>query len=255
MKKLVMILLVVALIAGAGYCAYRYINDIYIPNHEITDAADEQRAYFDKINPTIGADADETSSGASKAPSAFESLKAQSNDAVGWIKIDGTVIDYPVVQTTDNSFYLNNGFDKEYNGVGCPFLDYRCKSDFSSFVSIVYAHHIQGYQAMFADITRYADSSFMEAYPYGVLLTKTGVHRVRFFAYMLLPNPSFAYQTEQETKSDREGYIDEIFDQAAYTRTYTAQELKNKKDLHLLLLSTCSYEAWNARGVLAGVIE
>lgn len=248
-----MILLIVVLAAAAGYCAYRYLNDVYLPNRQITDAADEQRAYFDKINPTLAAD--EADGARESAAGAYDALTSQSGDAVGWLKIDGTVIDYPVVQTTDNSFYLNNGFDGQYNGVGCPFLDYRCKSDFSGFVSIIYAHHILGYQAMFADITRYADSGFMEQYPTGLLMTKNGVHRVRFFAYLLLPNPSFAYQTEQETRGDREGYIDDIYQNASYTRAFTAQELKDKKQLHLLLLSTCSYDAWDARGVLAGVIE
>ena len=87
------------------------------------------------------------------------------------------------------------------------------------------------------------------------LLTKTGAHRVRFFAYLTLPNPSFAYNTDLNSKEARGGYIDDIFQNAEYTTAFSPEELKKNQELRLLLLSTCSYDFWNARGVLAGVIE
>ena len=249
-----MIVLVIVLLAVGGYCGWRYYNDVFLPNKQIKDADRSQREYFGEIKPDDVDTPD--ASEADGASERFAALTAENDEAVGWLTIDGTVIDYPVAQAADNYFYLDHGFDKQYNwGLGCPFLDYRCKSDFTGFNSLVYAHHISGYPAMFSEITYYKDSGFMAEHPTGVLLTKTGVHRVRFFAYMIIPNPSFAYVTELKTKSEKEKYIDDIFENAEYTSVYSAYELKKKNDLHLLLLSTCTYEYWQARGVLAGVIE
>lgn len=262
MKRLILIIAAVLLVAAGVFCGFKYYFDVYLPNKEITDAEKEQREYYEQLKPdsvsaTGSADADgdngEYQSG--RSPS-LEKLEAANNDSVGWITVDGTVIDYPVVQAEDNDFYLDHGVDGQYNnGIGCPFLDYRCKGDFSGFNSIVYAHHIQGYRALFSDITLYSDREYMEQHPAGTLVTKNGAHRVRFFAYMTIPNPSFAYNTDPGNKDGQNQYLGDIFENAEYTSAYTLEELKKNDNLRLLLLSTCSYEFWNARGVLAGVIE
>ena len=258
-----MIALVIVLIGLGCYCGWRYYNDVYKPNSRILDADKSQRELFDRLKPDFE-DPGETGSeiGVSDPEAAAVEddplipLASVNGGTVGWLTIDGTVIDYPISQADDNSFYLDHGYDGQYNwGVGTPFLDYRCSGDFSGFNSIVYAHHIQGYRALFSDITLYKDKSFMESCPTGNLMTKSGMRTVRFFAYLIIPNPSFAYNTEFADQSEKEAYIDELYETAEYTYAFTAEELKNNKNLHLLLLSTCTYEYWDARGVLAGVIE
>ena len=62
----------------------------------------------------------------------FVALKSINSDCVAWIRIDGTEIDYPVVQGHDNSFYLKHLFGGEWNGAGCIFLDSRVNPDLSS---------------------------------------------------------------------------------------------------------------------------
>ena len=252
MKRIVLAVIAVVILCAGGYCGWRYYHDVYLPNKQITDAEQEQRLVFEQLKPDPVA-TEAFTDGGEEPP---QKLTELNGGAVGWITIDGTVIDYPIVQSDDNSYYLDHGVDGEYNnGLGCPFLDYRCKSDFSGFSSIVYAHHIQNYRALFSDITLYSDPDFMSSHPEGTLLTKNGAHRVRFFAYLTLPNPSFAYNTDLNSKEARGGYIDDIFQNAEYTTAFSPEELKKNQELRLLLLSTCSYDFWNARGVLAGVIE
>ncbi len=255
----------VAVLAGAfAYCGWRYYMETYLPEKQLTDADTSQRELFKNVRPSPERFArtegnpvsEEEQPSQADAPDPLAELKAANDEAVGWLTIDGTNIDYPIVQAKDNSFYLQNGFDKKYNyGLGCPFLDSRCDSDFGGFNSIVYAHHIRGNRAMFGDIAKYKSSSFMKQYPTGTLLTADGVHEVRFFAYMTIPSTAFAYRTGINNENDREEYIDEIFENANYTIDSTSDELKNNNELHLLLLSTCTYEYWEARGVLVGVIE
>ena len=54
-----------------------------------------------------------------------EKLYAANSDAVGWIRVNGTLVDYPVVQTNNNDFYLRRDFKGDYSDAGCPFMDYR----------------------------------------------------------------------------------------------------------------------------------
>ncbi len=55
----------------------------------------------------------------------FSKLKEKNSDTIAWIKVNGTNINYPIVKTTDNDYYLNHSFDKTYNDAGWIFMDYR----------------------------------------------------------------------------------------------------------------------------------
>lgn len=70
----------------------------------------------------------------------FSDLKNINPNTVGWIQVNGTNINYPFVQATDNNFYLNHSFDKSYNKAGWVFLDYRNDIKSSNKNTIIYAH-------------------------------------------------------------------------------------------------------------------
>lgn len=70
----------------------------------------------------------------------FDKLKKTNSDTVGWINVSGTNINYPVVQTKDNTYYLTHSFDKTYNKAGWVFMDYRNKMDNINKNTIIYAH-------------------------------------------------------------------------------------------------------------------
>ena len=70
----------------------------------------------------------------------FYELKEKNPDTVSWISVSGTNINYPVVQTTNNDFYLNHTFDRSYNQAGWVFADFRNTVDGSDKNMIFYAH-------------------------------------------------------------------------------------------------------------------
>ncbi|HPF83350.1 MAG TPA: class B sortase [Bacilli bacterium] len=70
----------------------------------------------------------------------FKNLKQINNEINGWIQVAGTNINYPFVQTKDNSFYLNHALDKNYNNAGWVFLDYRNNLNSNDKNTILYAH-------------------------------------------------------------------------------------------------------------------
>lgn len=86
-------------------------------------------------------------------------LRKDNPDVVGYLKITGTSIDYPVMQTKDNpDFYLNHDFDKEYSFYGTPYLSAYCNLNESDNL-IIYGHNINGGR-MFGALTQYKDENF-----------------------------------------------------------------------------------------------
>lgn len=70
----------------------------------------------------------------------FNDLKEKNDSTVGWIQVNGTNINYPFVQTTDNDYYLTHSFDKSKNSAGWVFLDYRNNLSTFDKNTIIYAH-------------------------------------------------------------------------------------------------------------------
>lgn len=71
----------------------------------------------------------------------FSTLKQENSDTVAWIEVSGTNINYPIVQTTDNSYYLKHSFKKDYNRAGWVFMDYRNNAKNFDRNTIIYAHN------------------------------------------------------------------------------------------------------------------
>ena len=88
----------------------------------------------------------------------FDTLKQINSDIVAWIRIPG-VLDYSVVQGTDNSYYLHHTFRREYNIAGSVFLDARNKADFSDSKNIIYGHNMRD-GSMFHVLRDFQDLDF-----------------------------------------------------------------------------------------------
>ena len=248
MKHKYLLAVPLLLIAAGIYGGGRYYFRAVLPEKRLLSAYETQTALFESIRP-------ESMPANTEAHELLAPAEKVNSEPVGWLRIEGTHIDYQVAQAGDNDFYLHNGFDRQYNyELGCPFLDYRCEPDFSGFNSIVYAHNMDR-QRMFADLVLYQDAAFMEANPCGLLTTDDGTHSVRFFAYLTVPSNAAAYHAVFVTDNEKAEYLDYLFAEAQYTAGYTADDLKSRDHLRLLLLSTCTFEYDEARGILAGVIE
>lgn len=109
--------------------------------------------------PQAGTDAAPTDPGID-----FAALQSQYPDAVAWLRCEDTVIDYPVMQASDNDYYLRRLPDGSWNMSGSLFLDYRCAWDFSDGWSMIYGHNMND-DSMFACLENYNDQSWYDAHP------------------------------------------------------------------------------------------
>ena len=96
---------------------------------------------------------------------------------VGWITIDGTSIDYPVMQNENNSYYLNVDPFGKYSLSGSIFLDSRCSPDFTDRFSMIYGHHMD-HGVMFGGLDDFMNSSYLEKHTTGTLMVGRNAEKV-----------------------------------------------------------------------------
>lgn len=182
----------------------------------------------------------------------YQDLYLQNNDMVGWIKIEDTKINYPVMQSKDNpNFYLRHGFDKGYTVYGCPYVQENCDVDTPSDNLVIYGHHMND-NSMFAGLMKYADKSFWEKHKtiqFDTLTEKGKYEVVAAFkteVYTNSPN-SFRYYdfVNADTADDFNAYIAKCKELAIYDTGVNA-EYGDK----LITLSTCEYSRNNGRMVV-----
>lgn len=191
----------------------------------------------------------------------FKRIYAHNTELVGWITIDGTQIDYPVMQSVeDEEFYLSHNFDKESDAYGLPFLDARCEIAPKNQVQIVYGHNIKS-GIMFHDLTLYEDEEFWREHQYIVYDTiyDEAVYQiVAAFVYNASRSYPGGFQfnryiqfsaknsfTELSAERNFDDYKEQILELALYETG-----LDFGIDDQYLIVATCEYSAKNGRFVL-----
>ena len=156
-------------------------------------------------------------------------------------------MEYPVLQTEDNAFYLTHNLYRQPLTSGSVFMDYRCdfKTDFQT---ILYGHHMKN-GTMFADIRACRNEAFFRSHLTGYYTTPQRQYRLEFFAFLVVDASAPIFTVSFEDAAAREALLRYI-DETAMYRT----ELAVTADAHLFSLSTCTYEFDDARAVLVGVV-
>ncbi|MEA4871043.1 MAG: class B sortase [Christensenella sp.] len=94
----------------------------------------------------------------------FAKLAAENPEIRAWVRLPDTAIDLPVVETTDNSFYLNHRFDEKKNKLGTPFIDAGNLGDFSDRHTVIYGHALNS-GAMFGSLWEYENPNYYTRHP------------------------------------------------------------------------------------------
>ena len=176
-----------------------------------------------------------------------EILRELSDDAVAWLTVDGTRIDYPVMQGKTNDDYLNKDPYGEFSLSGSIFLDSRNDKMFSDPYSLVYGHHME-YGAMFGSLDGYADREYFDAHRTGTLTVIKGAeYKITFFASCK------AQATEKvifdPPESNNQALLEYLNDHALiYDPSGVGAGLK------LIALSTCQSAESNERMIVFGVL-
>lgn len=176
----------------------------------------------------------------------YERLKVQNQDMIGWIRIDGTVIDYPVMQTPEEpDYYLRRGFDERYSVYGMIYMDASCRLEDSCANYILYGHHMKN-GTMFASLEEYISEAYWKEHPELEFDTLEEEGTYEILGAFKLPvsqmNVDFAYKLAAGTKEDYNQFLDYIKENAFYDTGVTAQWPEQ-----LVTLTTCEYTQRDGR--------
>lgn len=181
----------------------------------------------------------------------YVALYSKNKSLIGWLKIDDTIIDYPVMQTLDNEYYLRRDFNGNSDKNGCIFMDYQCDVVLGSTNYILYGHHMKSGK-MFASLINYANQDFYEKHK---IIQFDTIYEKHTFEVMYAFR-SHIYNSDEITFKYYQfinAYSPEEFD--SYMEEMEKLNLietgvKASYGDTLLTLSTCDYQEENGRFVV-----
>lgn len=230
--RAVIIILLVICIAVFCYAAYQIYGILSEWNEGNTSYKDVKKQYV----------ADELS--AQEAEINFVDLQQDYPDAMSWIRIEGTRIDYPVAQGEDNQYYVNHLIDGTRNKNGAIFADYRNNADFTDKNTILYGHHMKS-GAMFAALVEYQDIEFWKEHPI-VEIFLPGEHYIgEIYSAYITPADSETFTVHFENDENFAEYL-EMTTKESLIDTGIGVSAEDR----IITLSTCTYEYDNARFVV-----
>lgn len=166
--------------------------------------------------------------------SKLNTLKAINSDIYGWIKIDGTRVDYPVVQGEDNDYYLRYTFAKDYMYSGALFVDCNnSKSLLENYNTVIYGHNMTD-GSMFHTLFNFRDKKFFEN---GLveITTDDGLYIYEIFSAHVVNETDPYFITEFENEEAFINFANDMQAQSVYTKKFTFTP-----DDRILTLSTCT---------------
>lgn len=165
----------------------------------------------------------------------FTELIKKNEDTVGWINVNNTNINYPVVQSTDNNYYLTHSYDKKENEAGWVFLDYRNNKDFTSKNNIIYAHSRLD-KTMFGSLSKVLKQSWYKDKSNHIirLSTPTEDSLWQIFSVYVIKEETYYITTSWPSDTEYLDFLNTIKKRSKYN--FNTELNTNDK---ILTLSTC----------------
>lgn len=165
----------------------------------------------------------------------FNELLKQNSDTKGWIKVEGTNVNYPFVQSSDNEYYLKHSYDNTYNKKGWVFLDYRNNMDNLDKNTILYAHGLMN-NAMFGSLRRTVKQDWAKNKNNRVIKVSTPSSMLLFevFSSYTIEPESYYITSEFSSNEEFSTFIDTI-----KSRSFYDYNTPVSTDDKILTLSSC----------------
>ena len=178
----------------------------------------------------------------------YKAMYLKNKSLIGWIKIDDSRIDYPVMQTVDNEYYLKHNFNQEEDANGCIFLDCNCDVILGNTNLILYGHHMNS-GTMFSSIVKYGNKDYYEKHKiiqFDTIYEK-GTYEVMYaFRTHIYNTDEIVFKYYQFIDANSEAEFDSAMEAMSELSLYDTGVTASYGD-RLLTLSTCDYQENNGR--------
>ncbi len=226
LKKAIVLIFLLIFIAMMIFSGIKIINWIYENM--------KNKSMINNIQQAI--QIDESKEKEDKYKIDFKALKKTNPDIIGWLKVNGTNIEYPVVKTNNNDYYLTHSFDKSYNTSGWVFADYKNKFDNSDKNIVIFAHNRRD-ASMFGSLKNiltkeWQDNSDNYIIPF---ITENEQSYYQVVSIYKIEKEDYYITTNFKNDTEFEKFIDEI-----KTRSLKDFKIDVTTNDHMLTLSTCA---------------
>lgn len=181
----------------------------------------------------------------------YELIHQKNQKLIGWVKIDNTIIDYPVMQTVNNEYYLDHNFNQEEDRNGCIFMDYQCDVIKGCDNIILYGHHMKSGK-MFGTLNKYSKQSYYEEHPtiqFDTIYEK-GTYQVMYvFRSKVYSEEEVTFKYYQFINAASAMEFDSAMNEMSALSLYDTGVTAAYGD-KLLTLSTCDYQEKKGRFVV-----
>ncbi len=187
-------------------------------------------------------------------PIDFESLWAENEDVVAWIKIPGTAIDYPVLQASPEekeSFYLDHGMDKQYRRAGCIYIQKMNAKGFTDPNTVLYGHYMAN-GSMFADLHQFRKDAFFAENEYAYVYTPGHILTYRIYSAFVYDDRHILYSFDFASDEGFSAFLNDTLHPASMARQVREGVEVTTTD-RIISLSTCTMrdsERYLVEGVL-----
>lgn len=175
----------------------------------------------------------------------FSVLKQENEDIVGWLCLEDSPINYPVVQSNDNDYYLRRLVNGEYNIAGSLFMDYRNDSNLEDNNTIIYGHNMKN-NTMFGSLQDYKNQDYYDNHKVMYYFTPGKNYIIELFTGYTISVDSDIYDLSVIDSSK----LEELISKSDFESNTKVTE-KDK----IITLSTCAYEYDGARYIVMGVLK
>ena len=181
----------------------------------------------------------------------YKTLYSKNKRLIGWLKIDDTNIDYPVMQTENNEYYLDHNFNQEYDKNGSLFLDCDCNVYPRSTNMIIYGHHMKS-GSMFGNLQQYAKESYAKKHSvieFDTIYEKATYQVMYVFRSQVYNEDDVVFKYYQFIEANSEEEFNFYMKEMASMSLYDTGVTANFGD-SLLTLSTCDSSQTDGRFVV-----
>ena len=174
----------------------------------------------------------------------LKALREKNPDVLGWILIPDTKVNYPLMQGTDNGYYLEHTWDGASNSIGSIFLETRNSPDMTDFNTIIYGHNMAN-GAMFGNLRKYFNTEFWTKHPYVYILNDQGIYRYDIFSAYQAQVDSSTYGLSFNQVETRINFLE-----MARENSQIITDVDPAVTDRIITLSTCSGAGYSTRWVV-----
>ena len=164
----------------------------------------------------------------------IDKVEITNQDIIGHIKIPNTKIDYSLVKTTDNKYYLNHNVKKETDPLGAVFIDYRNK--LSDKKILIYGHNSKTKDAPLKELENYLDYKNFENNNLIYLTLENNEYTYKIFSVILIDKDNYTYTKLNYTPSEYINHLNWLKDTSIHK-----SNIKLEPDSNIIIIQTCNY--------------